>query len=318
MSQEIKTFHKIDTIVSAAEAPLSLKGVTSPAVETSAATSFDPEMFYRVGSFVQQRNARELLGLSQQTGDLNILDLGCADGEFAKELLFPRCGKSGKLTGIDLSADMIEKAQNLITADISERVKFLIGDLTKLEDLGMPRNSFNLALSNFVLHWLDLNQSVEFLKGLKPHLAKDGELLCCFPVEGTYQELISAATQSIRHGRFSELFSEEKQKHFNFPSPESFRDAVTGAGYEIADIYQKEVWRPFRSASDLGEWFLYTMSPFTFGMGKIEPYVRRQLTSDIVEEYSKNMTHVSDYPQADNILFVRDLTLVVRALNKAD
>lgn len=58
---------------------------------------------------------------------LNILDIGCASGEFAIQLASDR----RNITGIDLDLHMIEEAKSQITADTPGSVEFLTTEMVK-------------------------------------------------------------------------------------------------------------------------------------------------------------------------------------------
>ncbi len=74
---------------------------------------------------------------------LRVLDLGCGDGEFGRDLL--NAG-AARYRGIDGSERMIEAARGVLAGTEGEAV---LGDI---EDLAEPAGSFDLVLSRMALH----------------------------------------------------------------------------------------------------------------------------------------------------------------------
>ncbi len=83
-------------------------------------------------TFVAMRDAY----LDQMVIDSNaeILDLGCGTGVVARSLA-ARENFSGKIVGVDFSAELIDAAQHLAAQEgVSDRVEFRVGDASALED----------------------------------------------------------------------------------------------------------------------------------------------------------------------------------------
>jgi len=95
-----------------------------------------------------QPGVRRMLEMLQ--GDENILDLGCGNGEFARELA--KCGHRGAYLGVDFSLPLLREAEsqpNNLSA------KFLQVDLTKLSafsDQLAANGQWSLITAFAVLH----------------------------------------------------------------------------------------------------------------------------------------------------------------------
>jgi ubiquinone/menaquinone biosynthesis C-methylase UbiE len=109
-------------------------------------------------------NAMEQPAVMELIGNVHgkrILDLGCGDGLFSKELLD---AGAAHYTGIDGSKNMVENA----TANIqSEKVSFL---LNNLEDLKLDEASHDLIISRMALHYIENLEDLvnEVYRALKP------------------------------------------------------------------------------------------------------------------------------------------------------
>ncbi len=83
-------------------------------------------------TFVAMRE--EYLRQMELASNANILDLGCGTGVVARALA-SRENFSGKIVGVDFSAELINAAQQLATEEgITNRVNFRVGDASALED----------------------------------------------------------------------------------------------------------------------------------------------------------------------------------------
>lgn len=79
----------------------------------------------------------------------NLLDLGCGNGELARELA--RCGHAGTYTGLDFSPTLLEQASEDQLADFH----FLLADLSSTDwDSPLLGQQYNCALAFAVLHHL--------------------------------------------------------------------------------------------------------------------------------------------------------------------
>jgi SAM-dependent methyltransferase len=78
----------------------------------------------------------------------SVLDLGSGAGNdcfVARQLV----GETGKVTGIDFTDEMIEKANNNLAKTSFTNIEFVKGDI---EEMPLPENSFDVVISNCVLN----------------------------------------------------------------------------------------------------------------------------------------------------------------------
>ncbi len=183
---------------------------------------------YERWAIPQLESARFLVKLTEPAG--RVLDLGCGTG-FVSRFLPPECDPFG----VDISYRMLK-------AYLRE---FPGGVLADAERLPFRDRSFDFVLSNFSLHWTDLDRSLpEALR-----VARRGVGIA-LPVSGSLRTL-----------------------GFPFPSPEEILSKV---GERSSFHLLREIEIPFRGW-DLVRFFHYTGS-------SINPTRRRLLTRGEIEE----------------------------------
>ena len=100
--------------------------------------------------------------LGQLSGK-EILDVGCGEGELSTQL-----AKLGaRVTGIDISPELIEVARKRATADaVQEHTEFLVWDILEKP---LPEERFDLVTCSAVLHHVDIGSFLPVLwASLKP------------------------------------------------------------------------------------------------------------------------------------------------------
>jgi ubiquinone/menaquinone biosynthesis C-methylase UbiE len=81
-----------------------------------------------------------------------ILDLGCGTG-VAGRAIARRKGFAGRVTGIDLSAGLVQVAQNLsMTEGVSEQIEFIVGDTRRLN---IPNEAFDAVVAHTLVSHVD-------------------------------------------------------------------------------------------------------------------------------------------------------------------
>ncbi len=123
-------------------------------------TSWNPQQYERFAA-PRLRPAIDLLARIPPGPRTNIVDLGCGGGQVTRLLRerFPEA----RITGIDSSAAMLERARGEIDAE------FVQADL----NVWTPPPGVDLIVSNAALHWLDDHRSLvaRWLEHLEPGCA---------------------------------------------------------------------------------------------------------------------------------------------------
>lgn len=111
--------------------------------------------------------------LQHVTPETEVLELGCGTGR----VLIPLAATCRKVTGVDYSADMIDKCRRKIkgvNVDVS-KAALSVGDVTRL-DMGQK---FDLVIAPFrVMQALETDEEVDgFLATVKRHIAPGGSAI---------------------------------------------------------------------------------------------------------------------------------------------
>jgi ubiquinone/menaquinone biosynthesis C-methylase UbiE len=81
-----------------------------------------------------------------------VLDIGCGTGVAARAIA-RRKGFTGKVTGVDLSAGLVQVAEGLSVAErVSERIQFVVGDTRRLD---VPDEGFDAVVAHTVVSHVD-------------------------------------------------------------------------------------------------------------------------------------------------------------------
>jgi 2-polyprenyl-3-methyl-5-hydroxy-6-metoxy-1,4-benzoquinol methylase len=127
-----------------------------------------PEFYNRAIDVTQRRALGRWLAVAPGT---RVLDVGCGIGRWSRRL----AAQGATVTGIDLSATMIEQARaRSAQAGLAGRCRFLVQDVAQL-DLGQ---CFDLIVAVTVLqHLPDAAAIRAALLGMRSHLAPHGRLV---------------------------------------------------------------------------------------------------------------------------------------------
>ena len=114
------------------------------------------------------RNKTDWIEKYCSTGDLEVLDFACGNGE--NGIYAATCGAT--VTGIDISPEGIQNATaNALKFDLSDKCKFYEMDG---EEMTFDDNSFDVAVEYGALHHVDLDKALSELSIMKPN----GRMMC--------------------------------------------------------------------------------------------------------------------------------------------
>jgi len=131
--------------------------------------AWNPEVY---DEFKNERSAPfvDLLNLVESKDNLSVIDLGCGTGELTSKLLDYL--QDSKVTGIDSSAEMLEKAKHYETS----RLKFI---QKSIEDQLNINDTFDLIISNAAIQWC--NNHKELFPRIISKINKGGQLAVQIP-----------------------------------------------------------------------------------------------------------------------------------------
>jgi ubiquinone/menaquinone biosynthesis C-methylase UbiE len=122
----------------------------------------------KVSPIRQHVEEHTLKGLLGNVSGLDVLDLGCGDGHYCRQLL--KAGANSVL-GVDVSAEMIKLAEQTTR---SRRASYAKANALSLE-LG---RRFPLALASYLLHYAcDADELAGICKRISAHLEPGGRLV---------------------------------------------------------------------------------------------------------------------------------------------
>ncbi len=188
---------------------------------------------------IPQKYCADIL-LSLENLSTPLLDVGCGTG-------FASIYAKGSI-GVDISIKMLKEY-------VSKGNKGVLGDA---HNLPFKDKSFKTVISNFALHWTDLNLSIREI-----FRVCYGNFLCSIPVKGSLQEL-----------------------SFPFPSDEDVINIVESLRGKLKKVKKKRVEIPF-SGWDLIRFFHYTGTSYnpSFGNVIISKSKMEKILSSINEPY---------------------------------
>jgi ubiquinone/menaquinone biosynthesis C-methylase UbiE len=137
-------------------------------IDQAIASTYDSlsEKYERTVVPIYRPIAKRLLQFIDLRPGWRILDAGTGTGLVAL-LGAPRVGKDGKMIGVDASEGMLAIARKKAAQFGFSQCEFRVGDFEALE---YPEATFNACLSQFALHYTDLNRSLrELHRVLQPN-----------------------------------------------------------------------------------------------------------------------------------------------------
>lgn len=173
---------------------------------------------------------------------VNVMDIGCGAGNYTLKML----SKVSNLncTLIDLSQNMLDKANERVSEATTGKVETIQGDI---RDIELPKNHFNIILAGAVLHHLREDADWEFVfKKLYESLTPGG----CLLISDLLVQDHEGVNQIIweRYGDYLKQFGgdEYQQKVFEYidieDSPRSMvyqLDLMKKVGFSSVEILHK-------------------------------------------------------------------------------
>lgn len=177
-----------------------------------------PEIKWNAGlyddkhGFVSQYGEALINWLQPSAGEA-ILDLGCGTGKLANDI----AGFGTALTGIDASAEMIEKAKVSYPS-----LEFFVKDATDFSF----EEKFDAVFSNATLHWISDQPST--LKNVWNSLKPGGRFVFEMGGQHNVASMVNALQAALKeHG------SDELTDHWYFPSVATYATLLEKQGFTI-------------------------------------------------------------------------------------
>lgn len=146
-----------------------------------------------------------------------VLDLGCATGYLARELIKKNC----QVWGIDNDSKALTKAKKYCS-------RTLLFDLEEIKNINdLPTNYFDyILILDTVEH---LRNPQDLLANIKKFLRRDGKIVISFPNIVTLQVRLSLLLGNFEYGNYGTL----DKTHLRFFTKKSFSSMVKRANFKI-------------------------------------------------------------------------------------
>jgi trans-aconitate 2-methyltransferase len=246
---------------------------------------------YSLHSSAQLAWAVELIDKMRLTGRETVLDIGCGDGKVTA-LLAERV-HDGRVTGVDLSGDMIAFARKSFADGVFPNLEFMEMDARKLDF----ENCIDAAFSNAALHWIKDHRPV--LAGVRRALKPGGRLLFQMGGKGNASEILNVIDGMKRVAPWREWFVDFEMP-YGFWGPEEYESWLKEA--ELAprriELIPKTMVQPDREG--LAGWIRTTWLPY---LERVPDDLKTRFIDEIIDRHLE--THPSDVSGAIRIAMVR-------------
>lgn len=187
---------------------------------------------------------RELIGLARVRENDAILDLGCGTGKLTVELA--RQARHGRVTGLDPSQEMVDKART-----VSEGFKHL--RLLQLPAQTMEFESeFDLVFSNSALHWV--KEQGEVARRVFRALCKGGRIAFQMPAKGFCREFFDHVDEAISSLGYERFFY-GWQSPWHFPAQGEYETMLTELGFRSTRVYYRDYHLTFETVPEVVNWW---------------------------------------------------------------
>jgi trans-aconitate methyltransferase len=208
---------------------------------------------YKENSDLQYMFAKELLSKVSFDEKSLLLDFGCGDGKITKELAerIPL----GEVTGVDLSAFMIELANKEFPKELYPNLTFIKSNSDTFSEIS---GMYDVITSFCVMHFV--SNPVEILKHFHSHLKEGGRLLLTIPIRPNQNNMKAANSCFAKYGLSSPWHLPGYSNDLSIRTLESAKEKLEKTGFEI--VYLEKIEKPyiFESRESLINWFIGTTS----------------------------------------------------------
>jgi trans-aconitate methyltransferase len=252
---------------------------------------------YAANSAAQHAWARELMARLALRGDERVLDVGCGDGKVTAEIA--RVLKSGVITGIDSSRQMIEFARKTFPRAKHPNLDFQVMDARCIE----LEQRIDVVFSSSVLHWVDDHPA--FLRGAASVLRPGGRLLVSSGGKGNAQDVFLALRPELRHKRWSKFFRQLEKPYF-FHAPADYQKWLPKHGFAPRFIGLAPKDAVYDGPEKFIAWFRTTWLPYT---QRVPEALREEFIAAVTTCYIAKHP-----PDAENKIHVRMVRLEIDAV----
>jgi len=186
---------------------------------------------------------RELIEMAGVRAGDSILDIGCGTGTLTVELAC--LAHKGKVTGIDSSAEMLDRAKDKCSSLPSISLFNIPAQALEFQE------EFDLVFSNSAFQWIKEQEDVtaHAYRALKP----DGRIAVQMPAK----DFCWTMTENI-HSAIAALGLEKKYSKmaspWHFPLNEETNRFLKDAGFRDINVFYKDYMQLFESVNEVLAW----------------------------------------------------------------
>ena len=242
---------------------------------------------YKDSSKNQKSWELELLSKIEFTGSEKVLDIGCGDGRLSAVIADKV--PNGSVTGIDLSKNMIQFAEN----NYSVTYKNLNFKVMNASNINF-KEQFDIIFSNAALHWIQDHKPV--INGIKNSLKQSGKFYIQFGGKGNAETVIETINKIIKSEKWGKYFIDFKFP-YGFYSIEEYEKIINNTKeLQIQNIEMIQKKMKFENKNLFSSWIRTTWLPYT---KKIPETLRETFIDECVKNYTLTNNNI------DNIKMVR-------------
>lgn len=228
---------------------------------------------YAKNSKAQLQWANELIDKLNLQGHESLLDIGCGDGKITAAIA--KILKDGLVCGIDASKEMIDFAQNNYPHTSYPNLSFYQMDAREIE----LDQSFDLAFSNAVLHWV--KDHVAVLQRVHCHLKPEGKILFQMGGQGNVGELRTVFQETTEKPEWQAYFINFSKPTYYY-APENYLKWLPETGFKPLRVELIPKDMQHQGKDGLKGWLRTTWFPYT---DRLPEELREPFLDAIVENY---------------------------------
>lgn len=245
---------------------------------------WNSEVYHRVSN-PQFEWGKKVLDRLKLRGDETVMDAGCGTGRLTAELLerLPR----GRVLAVDVSRNMLQKAQEFLKLRFNGRVRFAEADLANLQFEAECDGVFSTA----AFHWVKDHDAL--FRGLARALKPGGWIEAQAGGRGNLDDVHRRVLDLVETGEYKGFF-ENWDDPWEFPSPETTTRRMLQAGFVDAEAWLEPA--PFRlQGRDQYRDFLRDVILRPFLARIDDPDLKAKFLEELVEQAVTNPEFRLDY-----------------------